>query len=393
MVRPRVFMDIQIGAAPAGRIVIELFSDKTPQTCENFLLLCTGTAGSIDLPHRTSPVPLHYANTPIHRVVPEFMIQGGDITRGDGTGGACALGRKYVPDENLGWRRLDAAGLVCMANRGPDTGSSQFFITLDDAGADALTAKHTCFGRVVTGMETVARIAELEVDAADRPRLEVRIAACGQLEFRRKQAGGTAKGGKSGAEKDGAEKKDDEEKDGGKDKKRDARRDADDRSPRKRRDSSPRSHRRRDASPHRSRHHHRSRRASPSPARSPAVDAAEPTPADAAARGRSPSPSTRRRPHRSHRSRSRSPRRRRYRSRSPRRPRQHRRSRSPAEYIRDDDDAEERMRREEMEREGARGAMVSPPPAEGAVKFKGRGSMKYRERKNWGSGGGYGRLD
>ncbi|KAG9856153.1 hypothetical protein KCU77_g5697, partial [Aureobasidium melanogenum] len=116
--RPRVFLEITIGNEPAGRLTIELFTDQTPKTCENFRALCAGS-------HKN----LSYALSPFHRIIDEFMVQGGDITRGDGTGGDSIYGGDFE-DENLGWRDMDAAGLVCMANRGKATNSSQFFITL-----------------------------------------------------------------------------------------------------------------------------------------------------------------------------------------------------------------------------------------------------------------------
>ncbi|KAK5013601.1 peptidyl-prolyl cis-trans isomerase cpr6 [Cryomyces antarcticus] len=111
--RPRVFLDVHIATEPAGRLVIELFTDKTPKTCENFRALCTG-----------SNPPLTYKLSPFHRVIDEFMIQGGDITKGDGTGGDSIYGGEFE-DENIGWRKIDSEGLVCMANYGKGTNSSQ----------------------------------------------------------------------------------------------------------------------------------------------------------------------------------------------------------------------------------------------------------------------------
>ncbi|KAI9775039.1 MAG: hypothetical protein M1839_001591 [Geoglossum umbratile] len=112
--RPRIFLDIQIGTEPAGRLVIELFVDKTPKTCENFRALCTGELGH----------GLSYKASPFHRIIDEFMVQGGDITKGDGTGGKSIYGGDFE-DENIGWRGIDKVGLVCMANRGKATNSSQ----------------------------------------------------------------------------------------------------------------------------------------------------------------------------------------------------------------------------------------------------------------------------
>jgi cyclophilin family peptidyl-prolyl cis-trans isomerase len=112
--RQRVFLDISIGTQPAGRLTIELFNDRTPKTCENFRTLCVG-----------AQPPMTYKMSKFHRVIDEFMAQGGDITKGDGTGGTSIYGATFE-DENLQWRDMDAAGLVCMANRGKDTNSSQY---------------------------------------------------------------------------------------------------------------------------------------------------------------------------------------------------------------------------------------------------------------------------
>ncbi|KAK6529025.1 hypothetical protein TWF694_004245 [Orbilia ellipsospora] len=114
-IRPRCFLDLQHGTEPIGRVVIELFTDKTPKTCENFRSLCTASSSS----------ELSYKSSIFHRVIEEFMIQGGDITRGDGKGGRSIYGDTFE-DENLGWCDIDKEGLVCMANRGKDTNSSQY---------------------------------------------------------------------------------------------------------------------------------------------------------------------------------------------------------------------------------------------------------------------------
>ncbi|KAG8631410.1 hypothetical protein KVT40_000550 [Elsinoe batatas] len=172
--RPRAFLDITIDASPAGRLILELFSDKTPKTCENFLALCNG-----------SHEGLTYALSPFHRIIDEFMIQGGDITKGDGTGGTSIYGGEFE-DENLAWRDMDAAGLVCMANRGPGTNGSQFFITLTPC--PHLNGKHTIFGRLVSGQDVLAKIAEVPVDKNDRPKGSVLISRCGELERKKRAA-------------------------------------------------------------------------------------------------------------------------------------------------------------------------------------------------------------
>ncbi|EMC93213.1 hypothetical protein BAUCODRAFT_75974, partial [Baudoinia panamericana UAMH 10762] len=165
--RSRVFLDVNIGAEPAGRLTIELFADKAPKASENFRQLCTGEHNG-----------LSYAKAPFHRVIDEFMLQGGDIEKGDGTGTTSIYGSDFE-DENLDWRDMDAAGLVCAANRGKDTNGSQFFITLEPC--PHLNGKHTIFGRLVSGQEVLQQIAKVNVDKDDRPTEAVLIARCGEL--------------------------------------------------------------------------------------------------------------------------------------------------------------------------------------------------------------------
>src|SRR5574343_579360 len=117
----RVFFDITIGGRAAGRVVFELFSD-VPETCENFRALCTGERGV-----GRSGKPLHFQNCVFHRIIPQFMCQGGDFTRGDGTGGESIYGDKFA-DENFVLKHT-SPGLLSMANAGKNTNGSQFFIT------------------------------------------------------------------------------------------------------------------------------------------------------------------------------------------------------------------------------------------------------------------------
>ncbi|TPX51391.1 hypothetical protein SeMB42_g00478 [Synchytrium endobioticum] len=175
MDNPRTFFDIEIDGNPAGRVVFELFKDDTPKTVENFRCLCTGEKGS----------NRYYKGASFHRVVEEFMIQGGDYTKGDGTGGESIYGGQFE-DENL-TRKHDQPFLLSMANRGPNTNGSQFFIITAPNGTPHLDGKHVIFGRVVSGQKIVQRIEKLPTDSRDGPLQKVTIANCGELERRKKQ--------------------------------------------------------------------------------------------------------------------------------------------------------------------------------------------------------------
>ena len=166
----RVFFDVSIGGSPAGRIIFEL-SDRTPRTSENFRALCTGEKGM-----GRSGKPLHFRGCIFHRIIPQFMIQGGDFTRGDGTGGESIYGNKFQ-DENFTLRHTDP-GMLSMANAGPNTNGSQFFITT--VPCPWLDGKHCVFGRVTEGMEIV-RAMEGQGTQNGRPRTQVMITNCGQL--------------------------------------------------------------------------------------------------------------------------------------------------------------------------------------------------------------------
>ncbi|KAK6340743.1 hypothetical protein TWF696_009067 [Orbilia brochopaga] len=411
-VRPRCFLDIQHGTDPIGRVVVELFTDKTPKTCENFRALCTASKSA----------ELSYKSTIFHRVIEEFMIQGGDITRGDGKGGMSIYGETFE-DENLGWCDIDKEGLVCMANRGKDTNSSQFFITC--APCDHLNGKHTVFGHVVAGMQFIKQIETVKVDSSDKPTLDVIIANCGELEFRRAAAPMKTKAPVDTRSRDRkrlrsrsrsrdrsrsrsrSRSASDTSRHGG-NKDRDTERDRSRTRSRSPRGKSDRHKRRRDARP--SRRHHRSR--------SPHNDnqskaSTSPQVTRGTSRSRSPgesaSPVDQRRDWHSSRHHHRS---RRAYSRS--RSRSHDRYRSRREYDDYDSEEERRVQREEEERESVRRQQQqqqeqhyqrsnrSPPrrydryvvdDSGQEVKFKGRGSMKYREKGGWGGGyNRYGRL-
>jgi peptidylprolyl isomerase len=142
-----VFFDITVGGAAAGTVVFELFTTVVPRTAENFRCLCTGEKGTAS----TGNKKLHFKGSKFHRIIPGFMCQGGDFTRGDGTGGESIYGAKFQ-DENFKLKHT-AGGLLSMANSGKNTNGSQFFITLRPA--QHLDSKHVVFGKVVAGMDVV----------------------------------------------------------------------------------------------------------------------------------------------------------------------------------------------------------------------------------------------
>ncbi|CAE7467716.1 cypB [Symbiodinium natans] len=163
-VTQRVFFDVAIAGKPTGRIVMGLYGEHVPKTVANFEALCRCDKGA----------PLCYRGSPFHRIIPGFMVQGGDTTNGNGTGGVSIYGGRFE-DEQFGVSH-NKAGLLSMANAGPNTNGSQFFITT--APAYHLDGKHVIFGEVLEG-EQVVKALESHGTGSGRPTQKAIIANCG----------------------------------------------------------------------------------------------------------------------------------------------------------------------------------------------------------------------
>lgn len=167
---PIVFFDVSIGGHEVGRMKMELFANVVPKTAENFRQLCTGEL-------LKEGVPQGYKNATFHRIIKDFMIQGGDYIKGDGTGSNSIYGPSFA-DENFKLKH-DGPGLLSMANSGPSTNGCQFFITC--AKCDFLDGKHVVFGKVVDGLLVMRKIENVPTGANNKPRLPVVITQCGEM--------------------------------------------------------------------------------------------------------------------------------------------------------------------------------------------------------------------
>ena len=186
---PVVFLDIAVGATEIGRIMIgqciiknsqicfdiffkiELFADVVPKTAENFRQFCTGE-------YRKDGVPLGYKGSNFHRVIKDFMVQGGDFVNGDGTGCMSIYAGSTFADENFSLKHTEP-GQLSMANSGKDSNGCQFFITA--AKCDFLDGKHVVFGRVIDGMLVVRKIENAPVGTNNKPKVDIIVSQSGQM--------------------------------------------------------------------------------------------------------------------------------------------------------------------------------------------------------------------
>ncbi|KAK9841050.1 hypothetical protein WJX81_007748 [Elliptochloris bilobata] len=168
---PVVFFDVTIGGIPAGRIKMELFADLVPKTAENFRQLITGE-------FRRNGQATGFKGCSFHRIIKNFMLQGGDFIKGDGTGCLSIYGSRFADESFAG--KHTGPGLLSMANSGPDSNGCQFFVTC--AKTDWLDGKHVVFGRVLgDSMLVVRKVENVATGAANKPKIPVLVSECGEL--------------------------------------------------------------------------------------------------------------------------------------------------------------------------------------------------------------------
>lgn len=177
---PVVFLEFAIAGQPVGRAYFELFADRVPRAAENFRQLCTGE-------YRPSGSPVGYKGNPVHRIMPGFLMQGGDLVAGDGSGAGGGIygGGAPFPDDPNGLTATHSGGpgLLCSAAVERDANGSQWFVTLGEGGGGAggLDGQHVVFGKVVGGMDVVRAVGAVRVTGAGLPTVQVSVSECGEM--------------------------------------------------------------------------------------------------------------------------------------------------------------------------------------------------------------------
>lgn len=167
---PVVFFDVAVGSTEIGRIKFELFADVVPKTAENFRQFCTGE-------YRKDGVPVGFRRCAFHRVIKDFMVQGGDFVNGDGTGLTSIFGGPFA-DENFKLKH-SVPGILSMANSGKDTNGCQFFITC--SACEFLDGKHVVFGRIIDGLLVLRKIENIPTGPNNKPKIPVTVSQCGEM--------------------------------------------------------------------------------------------------------------------------------------------------------------------------------------------------------------------